>query len=221
MTPGVLLGSTTQFTRRLFALVFVLSLRAPVAHADTIVDTGPGSLVVGALALYSGQWLAGEFTVAQAYTVTSLEGWIFTETPGDLTVTLYGGGSDIPGVTLFSRAIRASPFGEPAWTGATNLQWLIAPGAYWAAFEVRDASTFAGAMPHPSQTPVVNEAYTDRGSPYIPDDDIDLGLRILGDPVAPTPEPSTLALLGTSAIALGGRAWRRITRRPSYLSRRL
>jgi hypothetical protein len=221
MTPGVLLRSIPPFARRLVPELFILTLLAPSARADTIVYTGEGPICCEGWSLRSTQWLAGDFTVARAYSVTSIEGWVFTNTPGDLTVSLHRGGGNIPGTPVFSQTIRASRTvlnsrSAPVWTGATNLQWLITPGAYWAAFEVRDTSTFAGGMPHPTPDPTLNEAYTFAETPaggdprWAASTGLDFGLRVLGDPVpAPTPEPATLVLLGTAAIAIGGRAWRR------------
>jgi PEP-CTERM motif len=213
MIPVVLLRSIISFARRLFPVLFMLALLAPAARADTIVYTGEGPRCCSGLSLFSGQWMAGAFTVEQGYIVTSVEGWIAPVDSGNLTVRLYGDGDDIPGAPLFSvvAPILATPLFQAKWTGATSLRWLIDPGTYWAAFEVRDGSTFEGAMPFPSPNPVVNEAIKlNIGSQYFANDSLDLGFRVLGDPVqAPTPEPATLVLLGTAAIGIGGRAWRR------------
>jgi hypothetical protein len=213
MTPGVLLRSTTLFTRWLLAVLCMFALLAPAVRADTIVYTGEGPKCCSGLSLFSDQWMAGAFTVERAYAVTSVEGWIAPVDSGNLTVRLYSDGNDIPGAPLFSvvAPIRATTLFQAEWTGATSVHWLIDPGTYWAAFEVRDGSTFEGAMPFPSPNPVANEAIRlDIGPQYVANDFSDLGFRVLGDPVAAaTPEPATLVLLGTAAIGIVGRAWRR------------
>ena len=211
MTLGVLLSSRAPLTRHLSALLVVLGAFAPVAHADTIVFTGHGQGPNFGWSLFEFQWLAGEFTVAEAYTVTSIEGWIVAEyIPGDVTVRLYSDGGDIPGTPLFADTIQIEST-SAAWAGPTNLEWIISPGTYWAAFE---PGSFSGLMPFPSPNPVPNEAVGSAAG-YQAEDSLDFGLRIFGDPAgaAPIPEPSTLVLLGTAAVGVAGRAWRRSKQR--------
>jgi hypothetical protein len=200
--------SLAPIFRRLCGSVFALAVLASTAFADPIVYTGEPQ--GRGWVLSSRQWLAGEFTVTQPYTLTSVEGWMYATSGGELTVSLYAGFPGDPPV--FSQTLLVQAPMTPDWTGATNVQWPIVPGSYWAAFEVVGASTFAGAMQAPSPHPVVREAYrpVNRSGPdYFPSNDLDLGLRVLGDPVAPTPEPATLALFLSGLLGIGARAWGR------------
>ncbi|PYR88926.1 MAG: hypothetical protein DMF84_26715 [Acidobacteria bacterium] len=214
MTLGVLLTSLVPSTRQLFAFLVVLGTLPRVAHSDPIVNTGPGPSLLGGFTLNPTQWLAGAFTVDKAHIVTSVEGWVFASNAGDVTVRLYSDGGDIPGTSLFADTVRVeSPDQSPDWTGATNLNWLINPGTYWAALEVPSGEhAFRGGMTFPSPNPLRDEAaFSPAVGHYESTDHIDVGWRILGDPVAanPTPEPSTLALLSAAVSGVAGRAWRR------------
>jgi hypothetical protein len=195
-------------------LVAVALVPAPV-HAEPIVFTGPGASCCFGFDLDRVSWLAAQFTVNRGYTITSVEGWMERFQPGDLTVTLYYDAHSLPGRPLLSKtqSISAPALG---WAGASQLAWMITPGTYWAAFEVPNTSTFDASMWAPSASPVGKEAFnnvTFVGRGWLRQDDLDLGLRILGDPLAaPVPEPATFVLVSSG---LGLFATRRHRRRNS------
>jgi hypothetical protein len=82
--------------RLLMICVFSCMVLPYAVHADMIIDTGEPPDVDGGAVLDSSQWLAGEFTLTEAYTITDVLGWMNCDTPGDVTVVIYGDGGDVP-----------------------------------------------------------------------------------------------------------------------------
>ena len=194
-------------------------LLANAASADLIVDTGQPSVLPSALSVSSSQWLAGEFTLGQAYTVTDVVGWMFEigTGEGNMTVAIYDDGGDVPDATseLYSQTFYADlPDGpkNACWVGAEGVSWDLGPGTYWAAFEVRTGST-QFYMPCSAPSPLANYAnfwptpspeWGDLSSPYA------LGMRVYGDEVVvPVPGAALLGALGL--IAAGWRLRKRRT----------
>jgi hypothetical protein len=214
-----------MFQRPLLVAVAALSLAVTSSQAITIVDTGtPGTFPSTHWArhdLAAYQWLGFEFSVGQATTVTDIQGWIGVSGAGSLRITLYGDGGERPGAQMFTTTFNvASPapnVNPSQWRGVSGLNWLVGPGSYWAAFEVRPTETFHGWMEAPSPAPLGNEAV--RGSwnlQWTEVDYLDLGVRVLGDvwtppsgPTANVPEGgSTVALMGLAIAGLGAcRQW--------------
>jgi hypothetical protein len=176
------------------------------ASAALIVDTGqpPGS---GGAVLDPTQWLAGEFTLSQTYTVTDVLGWMHEWTAGDMTVAIYGDGGDVPDTSseLYSQTFYADhpTTGDDAWIGAEGVSWDLGPGTYWAAFEVRTGNTWFG-MPMSAPSPLDYYAYTSGGI-WTNASEANLGFRIFGDRLQPIviPAPGAL-LLGGFGIAVVG-----------------
>jgi len=196
--------------RGLVAVVLAGSLVSGVAQASVftgvIVDTGPGSVSGPQWALSSNQGLSGEFSVYIPVKVTDVQGWI-NGGNGTATAAIYMVGIDKPGTELYSAAFTADAASD--WDGASGLNWLLGPGTYWVAFEVRSGQTLIGNMPSPSGSPLGNEAYSSAAGTYFPYDALQLGVRIFGEEQTQTqvPEPMSLALFG---LGLGGLA---VTRR--------
>jgi len=121
------------------ALCLLLSFNVSAAY---IVDTGPGR---PALLLSQEQWLAAEFTLDQAYTITGIEGWLqyFAGTSSSFApfdISIYADGGDIPdaGNRIFNAIFSTGVPPQPVdWYGrAGGLSLDLSAGTYWLAFEM-------------------------------------------------------------------------------------
>jgi hypothetical protein len=168
-----------------------------------IVDTGPGFNDAGGTSLVLFQWLAGEFTVTEGFSITDISGWMGVDNSGTLQVSLYSDGGDVPGASLFSQQtfINAKHGSLPTWHGVSNLGWLIGPGTYWVAFEVLPGSSFIGYMPGGAPFPLSNYAFASSGV-WFSEEGVNYGWRINGTPAAPVSETSSLLLLSTGFFGI-------------------
>jgi hypothetical protein len=191
-------------TKGIRHLAFVsLLLGGHAAVAATIVDTGPGPVGIGifppTVNLENG--VAAEFSIAQAYTITDVEGWLNASSGsiGTLTAIIYTDGGEVPGSQLFSQAFSVTSVASDFY-GAHGLAWLLQPGTYWVAFEVLTGQTFSGVMPGPSTSPLGNEAVKTVLTPtYGQFDSANIGVRLQGSPV---PVPAAAWLLGSALIGM-------------------
>jgi hypothetical protein len=122
--------------RPLIAILFLTASLAAAkpAFATTIVDTGAGSFGGGIQLMNingSVQWVAAEFNVSQAWTITDVQGWIDPQITGSVRFRLYTDGGDVPGIALFDESQTIPGAGANAWYGPSGLSWLIGPGSYW------------------------------------------------------------------------------------------
>ena len=185
-------------------VVCCMVLPNPV-HADMIIDTGEPPDVDGGTVLDVSQWLAGEFTLTEAYTITDVLGWMNYDTPGDVTVVIYGDGGDVPdGSELYSYTSDLSLVlpsdRHNAWAGAQGVSWNLGPGTYWAAFEVSEIEP-EYAMPTPAPSPLDNYAFTMDSTWH--NEHTDFGIRIYGVPVVPVPAAFILGIIGLGSAGLG------------------
>ncbi|HTZ40977.1 MAG TPA: hypothetical protein VMB77_12510, partial [Syntrophales bacterium] len=137
-------------------LVCMLLFAVNLSQAATVVDTGPGptdttvsyySLYKGVAGQYTPQFLAGQFSLSQAYTITEIDGWMYPHGSGTtFTIAIYGDGGLVPNSTqFFSQQASVGtgtcpPIGpcQPiGWYGLSGLNLSLNQGTYWAAFEVR------------------------------------------------------------------------------------
>ena len=193
--------------RLLLSCLLLICCASGDALAETIVDTGgvdPTSL--DQWILRRDQWLAGEFTIAAATTITAVEGYIRTNPTqslgGTFTISLYADGGEVPSSgdpLYFAAATRAAGKVDPAWEGLSGLDWSLDSGSYWVTFEIRPTDTLAdGIMPVPSAAPLLDEAYAYRRA-WSEYDELDIGVRISGQPV---PEPGAAWLSGSALVCL-------------------
>lgn len=172
-----------------------------LAQAALIVDTGQPSSSSGGHELIYPKGYAGEFSVSQTSTITDVQGWIAASQGGNLAVTIWTDGGDIPGSYLYSTT-NYFPAGAANWVGPTGLSWQLTPGTYWVEFRAFGmALGLVGSMPYPAPSPLGNEAYSPAPASYTPDDGIDMGVRIYSNIV---PLPGTAWLLGAGLVGLIG-----------------
>jgi len=168
------------------ALIAVLILAAGPVHAQTyVVDTGPGGASGGAT-LGEDQWLAAKFTLTQAETITSIEGWMvylnsIFSLPVD--VVIYGdAGLDEPntGDLRYEDSFTVLPSGfSPGWNGVTGISLDLPAGTYWVAFEVTAPSVIgSGAMPPTAAQELPDYAFWTPTGGWSGNDGLNLGIRL-------------------------------------------
>jgi hypothetical protein len=205
-------------TQALFATGLVLAMLP--AQAALIVDTGEpyaagfGSALSGDNGgLQFHQYLAGQFSTTQAYTLQEVSTHLqfnssFT-TAGSFNFKLYADATGLPGTMLFETANLSVPMGAAgAWYSASGLSWTVGPGSYWLAIEADKSpiSIVASSAGHPMQANAFDAGWDKPGVWEVLHSG---GPSIRIDAVTAVPEPaSTLLLLGGIA-ALGLRTRRR------------
>lgn len=170
---------------------------APVTIVDT-GNAGPSGPISSLGHPFDQAWLAGEFTTATAYEITSIEGWFEVYDAGPFQVSLYADGGEVPGPLLFSQLSFEAP-GGLAWRGVSGLSWVIGAGTYWVSFEAPGAVLNAGVPTNAATVPLGNEATLNRFNGFVWSefDDLNMAVRILGDDEPAVPEPTGFLLIAT------------------------
>ena len=206
----------------LAGLAAAVTLAAAPASASLIVDTGDPTSAFGYSLLpagyvpdFAGQSLAARFTVTEQHVITGVEGWVYRygSGPGSYHIMLYGDGPGpnhwVPGAELYTVALSDGGPGS-GYIGTDDLDWAIGPGAYWAAFEVRDGDTLIGYMPYFVPNPL-QEALGPPGGYFPAAGAPGSAFRIYD---AAVPEPAAWALMLTG-FATAGAALRARRRTPA------
>ena len=191
-------------------LLAAAAFAAVSAQATTVVDTGtPNGSNVGALALDSNDFYAGQMTLAQGMAIQSVYVHVLGTSAGEtFTLTVYADNAQhLPGAALYS--VQAS-IGSDGWNGAAGLSgWNLLAGTYWVAAELGTGDTLGNGsvtgalLDRGAPNPLVRTAFNS-GSGYVATPQaLSFGLRV--DAMAAVPEPTAMALW---LVGLGGLALR-------------
>ena len=178
------------------------------AHAAYLLDTGTQDGGTNNWSLFNSsgddlQFLAAGFTVGSATTITSVEGWIATNAPGDVIVSLYSGAPTVAASPLFSTTLHLDQSTGHEWETFGGLSWAVGAGDYSVAFST--ATGYGGTMVDGAPLPAPSYYF------YSPDNgewvsfNLAMGVRV----AAAVPEPASFALLLAGLAGVGWAARRR------------
>jgi len=192
----------------LLAILGVGSVQLPAGRAAAsalVVDTGPGG---GTYSLTRDRWLAAQFTLDQAYTISRIQGWIAYSGSSfaPIPVVIYGDGGDVPNTdeVFFDQqfGIGVYPI-DSDWRGPASLALDLVAGTCWVAFEHIDIEGVGAMFPTPLQE-LDNYAVWTPDTDWVGDDDLRIGVQIEA-----LPEPGIEGLLaGLLLLAFLGRRLR-------------
>ena len=175
------------------------------ALADSLlVNTGAPDYSGTSLTLNNGQWLAAEFSTGAA-TLTGINGFLddngLNQAGATFTISVYDNDpvNSVPLLNSEEYSQQAS-FNQTGWNGLSGLNWQLAAGNYWVAFEVGsngNNDTFDGIMPTFANNTKLPLAM-DYGNYYTSILGGDFGVQITAVPV-----PASLWLFATGVLGLG------------------
>lgn len=122
-------------------------------------------------------------------------------------MALYNSNSNVPGQQLYQSVLTVEGFG---WDGLSNLDWAVAAGDYWVAFEVRTGQDFFGYLTDGAPIKLETAFSSNFGSTW-QNIGIDYSgaLILQGTPIAAVPEPEFYAMILAGLCIVGFASRRR------------
>jgi hypothetical protein len=191
-------------------LAATLLATTTVAPAATIVDTG--EVDAGTSQVYTFRsFRAGQFTLGQSTTITSVEHWTEALASGTGQLSIWTDTNGLPGAAIAGyEAFFAVTQGGPRWYGRNDVSWLLGPGTYWLVrnpvFGLAETAQFNTPLCLPSDNGIGCSIANPLGSEATRVDGVwALGSARSGWRIQSTdvPEPGALALFSLGLLGLG------------------
>lgn len=179
---------------------------AATANAAIIVDTGTPDNSTG-WSFGTFQYFGAEFDVADATTITQVEGYFGNQwgASGNVAFALHADGGNAPGSVLFSSNIMLGTGAALDWYSASGLNWNVGAGTYWVSF--MPDQNIQGTMPGYAPDPLA--AYAQASGNYAWDGGefnyLDVGVRVHGGSASVPDEASHLVWVSVALFGLGAR----------------
>ena len=167
------------------------------AQATTLIDTGTPDNSLFAGTVDSSNFLALQFSAAQAWRIDGIDAFLTGGQAGDhFALSLYRDATNhLPGDLIASTALS---FVADGWNGAAALGWYLpTAGVYWLGVEGVDGSFNApgGGLVMPGSTAFADGSHLGAYQAY---NGLQFGLRMTGE----VPEPTSIALLLAGLVAM-------------------
>ena len=164
----------------------------PAAGLTLLVDTGAGQIgQIGSLGLFNAgtnfEYIAGQFTLNQAASISSIQGWMLVLAAGSVNVKIYAGNSSlalagiIPGTSVFSQTFTPGASSAMGWVSFPLSQPypVLSAGTYWISFEPV-ASGFSAEMGPGVPNPLPNYAFFANGNNRWVNSHLNVGIQVFG-----------------------------------------
>ena len=212
MPPATHTRSDTMFRKLTLVLATSLLLAGTThtaAQATTLIDTGTPDNSLFAGTVDSSNFLALQFSAAQAWRIDGIAAFLSGGQAGEhFALSLYrDAASHLPGELI---ACTALSFAADGWNGAAALGWhLPTAGVYWLGVEGVDGSfnAPAGGLVMPGATAFADGSQLGAYQAY---NGLQFGLRVTGA----VPEPASIALLLAGLVVVAAAASAKVRRSP-------
>lgn len=212
MPPATHTRSDTMFRKLTLVLATSLLLGGAThiaAQTTTLIDTGTPDNSLFAGTVDSSNFLALQFSAAQAWRIDGIAAFLAGGQAGEyFALSLYQDATNhLPGELMASTALS---FAADGWNGATALGWYLpTAGVYWLGVEGVDGSfnAPAGGLVMPGTTAFADGSHLGAYQAY---NGLQFGLRMVGA----VPEPASTALLLAGLVVVATAASAKVRRSP-------